>query len=510
MTRGISRAAVDAASSLGPATLPAQTHSAAQASVRKTRFYAASPTFRKFHTDDTRIRAVMGSVGSGKSVGMCMEILARAKTQAPFEGVRASRWAVIRSSYRELKTTTIPTFRTWLGHLGTFTWDSPITFRTNKISLPDGSKLDLEVLFFPVASSEDVESLKSLELSGAWINEATGVPQACLQVLKTRLGRYPSDANGGPSWSGIIMDTNPPDTRHWFHDLFEVRRPKGHKLYRQPPPLLRNEDNTYSPNPHAENVENLKEGYDYYYNQIAGASDEFVRVYVMGEYGSIHDGKPVFDKFSDRKHVAEDDIQPNWNNPLIIGMDFGLTPAAAITQQSASGQLIVLDEITTKDTGFNEFLDDLLIPLLHANYRGHSVYIIGDPAGEGRSSLDKNTNYTMIQQRGIACDAAFTNSPSTRIDAVNYFLSRSDALLVNRKCTALIDGFSGGYKFEHARANEFKPRPAKNHSSHIMDALQYACLYYYRSVIDVPQKSVTNPRRQRAAPSRPPRKFLYA
>ena len=475
-----------------------------------TRYYIASPTLRRFHMDERRIRAVMGSVGSGKSVGMCMEILSRAKAQAAFNDVRSSRWAVIRSSYRELKTTTIATFREWLGHLGTFTWDSPITFRTNNLPLPDGTKLNLEVLFFPVATPEDVESLKSLELTGAWINEATGVPAACLQVLKTRLDRYPADVNGGPSWSGIIMDTNPPNTSHWFHELFEVTRPAGHKLYRQPPPLLRNDDGTYSPNPHAENIENIKAGYDYYYNQIAGASDEFIRVFVMGEYGSIHDGKPVFDKFSDRRHIAREDLSPHYQGPLIIGMDFGLTPAAAITQMSATGQLLVLDEIVTFDTGFNEFLDDELLPLLHTRYRGHSVFIVGDPAGETRTPIAQGTVFTLIRQRGLACDVAITNDLSTRIDSVNYFLSRSEAMLIDRRCSHIIEGFSGGYKFAHGRGGEFRPRPDKGRLSHIMDGLQYACLHYYRDVIGTPTKREVSVGRTRNRVPRVQKKFMYA
>lgn len=448
---------------------------------------------------------------SGKSVGMCMEILQRAKSQAAFNGVRSSRWAVIRSSYRELKTTTIATFRQWLGHLGTFTWDSPITFRTNNLPLPDGTKLNLEVLFFPVASPEDVESLKSLELTGAWINEATGVPEACLQVLKTRLDRFPSDIDGGPSWSGIIMDTNPPNTRHWFHELFEKTRPKGHQLYRQPPPLLRNDDGTYSPNPHAENVENITAGYDYYFNQIAGASEEFVRVFVMGEYGSIHDGKPVFDKFSDRRHISHEPLQPYWHNPIIIGMDFGLTPAAALMQMAPTGQLLILDEIATHDTGFNEFLDDELMPLLNDRYRGHSVFIVGDPAAEARTPIAQGTVFTLMRQRGLACDAAITNDITTRIDAVNYFLSRSDAMLIDRRCQNVIDGFSGGYKFAHGKHGEFKPRPDKGvWLSHIMDAVQYGCLHYYRDVIQVPTKSQVSVSRRSGSGPKPKRSFFYA
>ena len=31
-----------------------------------------------------------------------------------------------------------------------------------------------------------------------------------------RVGRYPSMRDGGPSWYGVIADTNAPDSEHWW------------------------------------------------------------------------------------------------------------------------------------------------------------------------------------------------------------------------------------------------------------------------------------------------------
>lgn len=63
--------------------------------------YSDVPTIRKFADDDTFIRAVTGPYGSGKSTGAgVIELINRAMRQAPGpDGVRRSRWAVVRNCY---------------------------------------------------------------------------------------------------------------------------------------------------------------------------------------------------------------------------------------------------------------------------------------------------------------------------------------------------------------------------------------------------------------------------
>lgn len=72
--------------------------------------YNAEPTAIKFHADDSFFRGIRGPIGSGKSVMCAVEIYRRAMQQAPTSnGVRYSRWAVVRNTYPELKSTTIKT-----------------------------------------------------------------------------------------------------------------------------------------------------------------------------------------------------------------------------------------------------------------------------------------------------------------------------------------------------------------------------------------------------------------
>jgi hypothetical protein len=63
---------------------------------------------------DAFVRGIRGPLGSGKSTGCSVEILRRSQMQQPSpDGVRRTRWAVIRNSYPELKSTTIRTWQEW-------------------------------------------------------------------------------------------------------------------------------------------------------------------------------------------------------------------------------------------------------------------------------------------------------------------------------------------------------------------------------------------------------------
>jgi hypothetical protein len=66
--------------------------------------------------DDSFFRGIMGPFGSGKSTVCIMDILRRASLQKPGKDkIRRSRWAVIRNTYPESRTTTIKSWHQWVG-----------------------------------------------------------------------------------------------------------------------------------------------------------------------------------------------------------------------------------------------------------------------------------------------------------------------------------------------------------------------------------------------------------
>ena len=291
--------------------------------------YIAEPTAQQFHRRKDFVRGIMGPIGSGKSVACIMEVVAKSISQPPCtDNIRRSRWACIRNTYPELKSTLIKSWQDWLpDSVCPIRWDVPITGHMKLADIGDGTGVDLEVVFLALDRPADVKKLLSLELSGGWMNEAKELDKSVLDMLTGRVGRYPgmkSMPKGVVPWSGVIMDTNPMDDDHWYYKLAEEERPMGYKFFRQPGAMIL-KDGKYYPNPAAENIKNHSLGFEYYTRQIPGKQPEWIKVYVMGDYGCVIDGKPVYPEYADNIHCASEvPIMPMKGTPLMLGWDFGL------------------------------------------------------------------------------------------------------------------------------------------------------------------------------------------
>lgn len=431
--------------------------------------YKASDTMIKFHKDESLARALIGPIGSGKSVACCVEVMRKAVEQMPFKGVRKSRWVVIRNTYRELIDTTMQTWFDWFPkEIGEYrAMDMKFTI---KQVLEDGTLLHLEVLFRALDRPDDIKKLLSLEVTGGWLNECREIPKQVLDMLIGRLGRFPSKREGGPSWYGVIMDTNPPDSDHWFYTLFEENRPDKFAIFHQPSGLAET----------AENVENLPDGY--YDNMQAGKDKEWINVYVHGQYGFIADGKPVYPEYNDDIHHTDEELLI-LGGTIFVGIDFGLTPAAVIGQKTASGQWQIIDELITEDMGAQSF-GRILHEKLSNKYCGCHLEIYADPAGEQRAQTDETTPFQILNKIGIDAWPTYTNDVTIRREAVADYMGRLDftgkpAFIIGPGAPMLRKAMAGGYKYKRMQVSgqaRFQDKPDKNRYSHVSDACQYMFL----------------------------------
>lgn len=444
-----------------------------------------------FHLDNSFVRGLMGPVGSGKSTSCCYEIMSRAVEQQPGpDGIRRSRWAALRNTYPELKSTTIRTWMDWMQDIAVMKWDTPITSTVSIGDIGDGTGLELEVMFIAIDRPEEVNKLRSLELTGAWINEASEMDKAVLDMCTQRVGRYPSKRAGGPTWTGVIMDTNPPDDDSWWYRLAEEDRPDNYRFFRQPGGLYQDLDpkspsfREYVPNPKAENIQNHALGYQYYLNQVAGKTEDWIKVFLLGEYGTTLDGKPVYPEWNDKVHLATKSLQPIPGMPVIAAFDFGLTPACAFIQMSPRGQLLVLRELVSEDMGIRQFYSEVVRPFVLAEFPQNRIEAVGDPAGNIRAQTDEKTCMQELLSLGLVCEPAPTNEFLARRESVAFFLQRMSSgdpgFLLDPSCKMIRKGFNGGYRYERLRSSgttKFKDRPVKDKFSHIHDALQYGCMH---------------------------------
>lgn len=478
--------------------------------------YRAHATCARFHRSRAFVRGLMGPVGGGKTVANIMELYLRACEQQPNDnGVRKTRWALIRNTYPELLSTTLKTFEEWIPPNVCPITRGALIGGTLKVGLPDGTRVEAEFLFLALDKEDDAKKLKSLELTGAFINEASEIREAVVALLTTRVGRYPKkeinfeteEVLYGPTWRGIIMDTNPPDDTHWWYRLAEVEKPKGYEFFQQPPALMKvvpkdkADDNLppeYVPNDgsfgidKAENILYLDDGFDYYLRQVPGKDLEWIKVFIMGEYGALVSGKPVYSEYSDQTHLAKSELEPYRGMPVLLAYDFGLTPACILMQQSPRGQLKVLDELISEDMGIERFARDVVKPfLLLEKYRGCSFYGVGDPAGVARAQADETTCYQILEMQGLPAEPAPSNAFSIRREAVAWFMTKmtdgEPGFLLSPTCKTLRKGFISGYHYRKMKlsgSDRFAETPDKNEYSHPHDALQYGCSFMRSASLD--------------------------
>lgn len=456
-------------------------------------YSADGEVLRAFMSSDDFVRGLRGPIGSGKSVGCCAELFRRSVSQKKSpDGIRKTRWAVIRNTQPELKTTTIKTWLDWFPEekFGKFNWAPPFTHRIRR------GELDMEILFLALDKAEDVKKLLSLELTGVWINEAREVPKAVIDAATSRVGRYPSERDGGCTWSGVIMDTNAPDEDHWWPIMAgdvpppdwmteaEIRgmvKPRNWAFFTQPGAMVPVKDKegqvtSYAMNKARENQKGIKPSY--YENLIQGKSPNWINVYVCNQYGALSDGKPVYPLFDRSLHVAHDALMPVAGIQTYVGLDFGLTPSAVFAQ-NVRGRWLILREIVAVDMGIVRFSEVLKRAMTEI---GGQFSTWGDPAGDFRAQTDETTPFQILRQAGINARAASSNDVALRIEAVNAPLTRltekQSGILIDPRCSNLIKGFEGGYHYRRLQVSgeRYEESPNKNRFSHVHDALQYLML----------------------------------
>jgi hypothetical protein len=424
-----------------------------------------------FFTADKFANFIIGPVGSTKTTGGLVKILYEAKRVAPCrDGIRRSRCAVVRNTNQMLADTTIPDFLKWFpeGAFGTY-------LRTEKKFILRVADVECEVLFRGLDDQNDVRRLLSLQLSFGVLDEFREIHRDIYEALTGRLGRYPDKSmNGvgccddsGKQIHKVWGMSNPPDfDTHW--ERFLTEPPANAHVTIQPSGL----------SPEADWIEYLPDGY--YENLCEGKDQDWIDVYVHGRFGASLSGRAVYDKsFNAEHHVARDTLLPfaSAANPIIVGLDFGRTPAAVIGQRNAMGQALVYDEITSENMGLELFIHTLLKPKLANRFPGMPVLVAGDPAGWAKSQINEQSCADVLKKAGFKVVRPATNATDVRLRAVEGLLLRSPAgkpsILFDPRCDMLIKGFRGGYRYKVKKDGENEEMPEKNKYSHVHDAMQY-------------------------------------
>lgn len=430
-----------------------------------------------------RVELIMGPLGSAKTITSCQKLLQAMVNQPPNSlGVRPTRFYAIRNTYSDLLTTTAKDWLELYGDLGSYAEGSkkpPI--HTLDFDLEDGTTVNSELIFLALDRPDHIKKLRGSQATGFWLNEVKELHKSVVDMADLRHGRYPSMATGGvrPIWHGMIGDTNAPDEDHWYYDLAENVRPADWTFHRQPGGLIR-EDENYVDNPLAENVHNLPEGY--YIRGKEGKSKDWIDVNLCNEYGSVMDGKPVYPEYVDSVHCLTENYIPNKQWPIMLGADFGRTPACALIQfDPGMGRYIGFDEFVTNDMSAVLFAPELK-RYLDREYAGFTFNLgHGDPSGDSKGQATEDTPLKIMCASGIPFVGTNTNNPLIRRASIVNPMTRlcmdgKPAFMISPKAKVWRKGLKGGFCFKRkqiAGDERYHDEPDKNDFSHICEAGEY-------------------------------------
>lgn len=256
----------------------------------------------------------------------------------------------------------------------------------------------------------------------------------------------------------------------------EVQVPMpGIELWRNPKNKFLIMDLHYTANP-AKRGDSFKE---------AIKSSMPIRDYLM-EYEKnwqTFEGLPVFPDFRKDTHVTSVEMFPEMGLPLLLGWDFGLTPAC-IVGQLVGNQLRIFREYVAQNKPISLFCPEVLGSLrqLYPEWTRLDTEFINfiDPAGFQKSQVDARTCAEVMRNCGLKIIQPGPIGWEDRRKAVEHYLFHIDRdgaglKIYERACPTLVEGLTGGYRYPDS-ASDIEPtqlRPLKDHYSHPNDAFQY-------------------------------------
>jgi hypothetical protein len=451
--------------------------------------YTPPDSVAPFLLDDNFISLIIGPIGSTKTTGALMKIVYHASRMAAcMDGVRRSRCFWVRNTREQLRDTSIPDFLKWFPHgvAGAY-------LKTEMKFLLKYGDVECEVLFRGLDDADDVRRLLSVQASFIVFDEFREINQEIFEQAQGRTGRYPDkmmvpprpewgvDDKGHPVGGCVTDDgrpnkhvwgaSNPPDMDTYWETLISAP-PRSTSVYIQPSAF----------DPAADWLQYLPANY---YDTLAeGKNDDWIDVYIHAKFGKSLSGQPVFRAFNRALHVAKNPLVFNAGatSPLLIGLDFGLTPTATLGQIDYRARLLAFKTITSEGMGILRFCREKLKPVLASEFAGARPIVIGDPAGVTPSQTDEKTVFQILKAEGFVARPARSNDLTSRLNAVDNFLTRltdgEPALLIDPRNDWLIKALAGKYRYRLKHNAEYDDKPEKNHPwSDIADSFQYLCMH---------------------------------
>lgn len=442
---------------------------------------------------------VFATGNSAKTSWAIMELLRSAllQTPSPLDNTRYFRALVVRNTYALLKSNTIPSMKNMFGPLLQVTEGSQ-PFGRVRARLQDGTALDMEVQFLALDSEDAQDKLLGAEPTMVLCDELNLMPESVVFALVRRLGRYPSGTKGKVDRTGVIGVFNGPVKGSWLHKWYlgerdaqfeKVAREMGVEklveMFSQPPALIppagfpnsHDPNDEWLPNPEAENIQNLAQGYGYYYAMLADPDMGKIQSYVLGEFADVKHGKVVFPEFHRDVHTfPAERVNTKELRDYYLAFDFGRTPVCIVGTLLSDGTLMVLDEFMGEDMSVEQLYRSTVRPALKRDYpNGVCVRAYGDPAGMTGGQNINLSPFDVLRKEGVPIVAPTrSNRLEPRLAAVRSFMSSlgtggKPRLLIRDNCRFLIQAMAADYIYENRSGGRTADTPTKSHVGWVSD-----------------------------------------
>ncbi len=401
-----------------------------------------APTLKRALRSSASVKIVQGPVESGKTVWMVMDIYKEMCTiPRCTDGIRRSKFLVVRSTDGELQRGIIKTWKQW------FPEDvhGPLVGTMPTVHTLKFLDVECEVEFFAFEDDSEavLKKLRSTEYTKAYVNEGQFTKFALFLAIRQRTGRYPSKIDC-PDWDRkkrICMDMNAARTNdHWVLYIRgdipfppemspEQRRaytkPDDWEFFVQPPAVRGIYDEKgyitdFEIHPDIENLAFIDADEILSLCQN-GAIDDIKRDY-MNEMVILKAGNPRYPKFSRGWHVAKEQLQPVEGVAPIIGYDPGQASGAATFWQRVNGQWRGLFELNARlDPRIRsaEAQGERMLDILKQHfpwYKDTGVAAWMDPYGTWKSTDENTTFQSIISELGLDFQQpALKDNPSLRL-----------------------------------------------------------------------------------------------
>lgn len=372
---------------------------------------------------DTRYRAFIGGVGSGKTTAGCLFCLQQAIQKPNTLGVVATK------TYNMLRDVIIRSFL----EICPDRVIQDFNKMEKRIELKNGS----EILFRPLNREKQIDKLRGLTINWAWIDEAAYVDEYAFEVLQARMRQGENQC---------LAVTTTPAGKNWIYERFIEENKEEYSAVEG----VTSMQNPYLPRRY---VDDLREEY----------SEEYLRQEVFAEFVKFKG--LVYKEFKRKEHLlSREEVKDLDFKDYVFGYDAGYRNPRVLLKigKTVNDKYVVLDEFYRSEVNLSEAIQTFKERYLI----GDRCKVFADPSAKGEIEEMKS--------QGIYAKGA-DNEVNAGIQKIKELFSNK-YLFVSEKCTNTLEELDS-YRWND---DESKDKPVKSkdkpvkENDHAMDALRYA------------------------------------